>query len=113
MKRTQLDEYNTKLNAPTRWADPWDNLDFEQKMDIDPIRAIDDEESEYLAEMDRVDRLEMDRLDSDKQRPKDYEFSYFLCGYSKDFLHLEKKVIKEDGDYYETIIVSIKSANFL
>ena len=91
------DEYNN-----------WDSLDFEQKMDRDLDRAMNDAEMEaYWAEEDKMGKFSRDEYHEMKKNKKKMIKSYLLCGYSKEFLHLEKKIIKDNLDYYETKIISL------
>ena len=91
--------------------DKWDDLEFEQKLDRDPNRAMNDAERDAYWIEDERNREAY--FESNLHLMLNNEMRYVFCGYSKDFLHFEK-IFKNDGiDYYETVIVDVMHTNFI
>ena len=103
MLECQLNNLDTQ-NAPTEWqkgneeaelqydkflSDEYNNLDsldFEQKMDRDPDRAMNDAEMEaYWAEEDKMGKFLRDEYHENEKEQEKNDYSYSYAAIQKNF----------------------------
>lgn len=88
----------------------WDSLDFDQQFSINPDRAMG--EDDYWENTDVSEYSDIEK-EKNNVNQKENKCSYVFCGYSEEYLHLEKVSSNNNIDFYKTIIIRIMAANFI